>query len=126
MPSYVEDDDANEILILGPEEDEIVLDALEETTTLIVQGIQGPEGAQGPKGDKGDTGPQGVSGDKNYIHDQTIASAAWTVNHGLDKYCSVTVVSSSGEEVIGMVTHIDSNTVLIEFTAAFSGQAFVN
>lgn len=66
------------------------------------------------------------SGDKHYTHVQGASSATWTVNHNLSKYPSVTVVDSGGTEVEGEVNHINTNSLTISFTAAFSGTAYIN
>jgi hypothetical protein len=50
----------------------------------------------------------------------------WVINHPLDKYPSVSVVDSSGQEVICTVDYIDTQTINLTFNAAFSGQAFLN
>lgn len=64
--------------------------------------------------------------DANYVHTQNSASTTWTVNHGLAKFPAVTVVDSSGNEVIGAVQHIDENNAELTFSAAFSGKAYFN
>lgn len=66
------------------------------------------------------------TGDKHYTHNQSPASAVWTVSHGLGKFPSVTVIDSAGTEVVGDVVHIDANTTEITFSAAFSGKAYFN
>ena len=67
-----------------------------------------------------------ISEDKNYLHIQGVASDEWVINHNLDKYPSVTVIDSSGSEVIGEVTHIDKNNLKIKFAGGFSGKATLN
>lgn len=62
----------------------------------------------------------------SHIHTQTIAAVQWTVTHNLGKYPSVSIVDSADEEVIGEVEYIDTNSLTIKFTAAFSGKAFIN
>lgn len=62
----------------------------------------------------------------SYIHTQTVASATWTVVHNLNKFPSVSIVDSANAEVIGEVEHIDSNNLLVKFSAAFSGKAYIN
>jgi len=64
--------------------------------------------------------------DKSYSHEQSSASASWTITHNLGKYPSVTVVDSSGREVMGEVTHNSTNQITIGFSAAFSGYAYMN
>jgi hypothetical protein len=85
---------------------------------------------QGPKGPQGDTGPQGPQGDPGidafYLHNQMSASATWNITHNLNKYPSVTVVNSAGDEVIGNVTYPTINSVTINFNAANGGKAYLN
>lgn len=64
--------------------------------------------------------------DRHYVYTQSVASDTWVVEHNLDKHPAVTVVDSAGSEVVGEVTHIDSNTTQIYFSAAFSGKAYFN
>lgn len=61
-----------------------------------------------------------------YVHTQTVASAIWTINHDLQKYPSVTVVDSANDEVIAEVNYPSTSQVIVRFSAAFSGRAFLN
>jgi len=61
-----------------------------------------------------------------FTHTQNAASNQWVINHNLDTYPSVTVVDSGGNVVYGDVRYVSSNTVQLEFTAAFSGKAYLN
>lgn len=93
------------------------------------QGPPGPPGATGPAGPVGPTGPQGPAGagsDLSYAHEQASASDLWTIVHNLGKYPSVTVVDSANDECEGSVNHISPNQLVISFSAAFSGRAFLN
>lgn len=65
-------------------------------------------------------------GDKQYKHNQTTTAATWTINHNLEKFPSVTVVDSSGRKVLGEIQYPDDNTVILTFSAAFSGSAYLN
>lgn len=65
-------------------------------------------------------------GDKNYVHPQAEASATWTVQHNLNKFPSVTSVNTNNIEMYGEVVFNDLNSLTINFSAAFSGQAFIN
>lgn len=65
-------------------------------------------------------------GDKNYVHPQPVASATWTVQHDLNKFPSVTSVNINNIEMYGEVVFDDLNNLTINFSAAFSGQAFIN
>lgn len=57
---------------------------------------------------------------------QQVPSAVWVLQHNLNKFPSVTIVDSSGEEVIGRVTYDDIQKVTVEFSGAFSGTAYLN
>lgn len=61
-----------------------------------------------------------------YVHRQAAASETWTVYHSLGKYPSVTVVDSTGRVVYGGVEYQDANTVILTFSGAFSGVAYLN
>ncbi|GAB6169701.1 hypothetical protein JCM1393_21610 [Clostridium carnis] len=65
-------------------------------------------------------------GDKAYTHTQIAPNETWNVMHGLNKYPNVTVVDSSGDKVMGDIRYIDKNNVIISFTAAFAGIAYLN
>ncbi len=67
-----------------------------------------------------------LSSDKNYIHNQTATSAKWVVQHNLGKYCSVTVVDSGGNIIVGNVEYVDINRLIISFSTAISGKAYCN
>ena len=62
----------------------------------------------------------------HYVHSQELASIEWLVVHNMGKYPSVSVVDSANDEVTGEVNYIDTNSLTIKFTAAFSGKAYLN
>ncbi len=64
--------------------------------------------------------------DSTYTQCFEIASAKWTINHDLGKYPSVTVVDSANTVVVGNVDYTTSNSLVITFSAAFSGCVFLN
>lgn len=68
----------------------------------------------------------GIINDLNYVHNQTTASDIWVVKHNLNKYPSVTIVNSAGDEVIGDVFYDSVNQVTITFAGAFKGKATLN
>lgn len=65
-------------------------------------------------------------GDKHYTHYQDVPAAKWTVNHGLEKHPSVTIVTSAGDQVIADVEYVSNNTCILRFTSEFSGRAYFN
>ncbi len=66
------------------------------------------------------------TGDKNYVYPQDIAANPWVVNHGLNKYPSVSVVNSALETVYGDVDYDSLNQVTITFNGPQTGKAFFN
>lgn len=106
-----------------------------EVVKVQVDGPAGPPGADGPPGEpgpagepgpQGPTGIQGASGDNHYVHDQPTASATWMVTHNLGKNPAVTVVDTSARQVVGEVEYVNTSSLIIRYTAPFSGQAFLN
>lgn len=77
------------------------------------------------KGDPGPPGPPGKDGDKNYLQTFNLTDFV-TVTHNLNKYPSVTVMSSANDQVEGKVTYIDTNTLIVEFSSSFSGKITCN
>jgi hypothetical protein len=65
-------------------------------------------------------------GDKNYVHNQPVASVTWNVQHNLNKFPSVTMVLSTGQKGYGDVTYVDENNLTITFASAESGKAYIN
>lgn len=127
-------------VILTPHQDSVVITdslgttnvvpAIENTDVVIITAAQGPQGIQGPKGDKGDKGDTGSIGpigtDMHYVHIQAIPSATWNILHNLNKRPSVAVVDSSGSLVEGEVEYIDGLSLVVYFSAGFSGTAYLN
>ena len=64
--------------------------------------------------------------DKNYVHEQAEPSEEWHIHHGLNKFCSVTVVDSANTTVIGDVEYVDINNIILRFGSAFAGKAYLN
>jgi len=72
------------------------------------------------------------AGDKTFVYPQAVPATTWgdgnpkMVNHGLNKFPSITVVDSADSVVIGDYTYVDNNNVILEFSAAFAGKAYFN
>ena len=64
--------------------------------------------------------------DKNFVFTQATPSPSWSINHGLDKFPSVTIVDSSGAKVMTDVQYIDNNNLRVVFANPFSGKAYIN
>ena len=75
-------------------------------------------------------GPQGQPGvfspsDIFYVHTQSLSSATWTINHNLGGQPTAVVLDSAGTQCEGTFSYPSSNQMIITFTAAFSGVAYV-
>jgi len=64
--------------------------------------------------------------DKYYRHTQGPSSEIWVINHGLEKYPSVSVQDNSGTYFEGQITYIDKNNLILTFSAPFGGYADLN
>lgn len=64
--------------------------------------------------------------DFTYSHSQNIASSIWTINHNLGYKPSVSVFDSSNQEIIGSIVHTSSNQLVITFSSAFAGNAYLS
>lgn len=62
---------------------------------------------------------------QRHIHTQATPSDTWVINHPLDGYPSVMVVDSASTVVIGEVSYVSTSQVVVEFTAPFSGFAYL-
>lgn len=61
-----------------------------------------------------------------HTHEQLNANNSWLVSHNLNRYPSVTITDSAGSVVVGNVTYISPTQICLDFSAAFSGTAYLN
>lgn len=71
-------------------------------------------------------GGGGPGGPVAYVHNQGTIAASWLVEHSLGFFPNVTVIDSGGTTCEGDVGHIDDNTLTIQFSAAFTGTAYLS
>lgn len=71
------------------------------------------------------SGPGGGS-DQRFVYTQNVPASSWYVLHNLGKYPAVTVIDSSGHEVIGDVSHNSANALTLTFSAPFAGSVHLN
>ena len=88
-------------------------------------------GTSGPQGATGAAGAAGVSGqtlysDLSYVHTQNSPSTTWTITHNLHFIPGITVVDSGGTVVEGSYNYPNSSTVVLTFSAEFSGKAYLS
>jgi hypothetical protein len=67
----------------------------------------------------------GSSNTRRHVHSQESASTTWTINHTLGGKPQVTIVDSANTVVIGTVTYNSNSQVTVDFTAPFSGYAYL-
>lgn len=91
---------------------------LNSATAPGPQGIPGPPGPQGPPGEGAAT--------LAYVHDQISPSDEWNINHSLGYHPNVIVIDSGGNIVEGEVEYLDMNHMVIRFTFAFGGKAYLS
>lgn len=101
--------------VLEVEASSTTLAITEPITSVVEVGLQGPAGTDGIDG----------SGDLHYIQ-SFINSSFITITHNLNKRPAVTIVDSSGDEVVGDISYINDNSVNLSFGSSFSGQAYCN
>ena len=66
------------------------------------------------------------AGDKTFTFTQPTPSVQWTIQHNLNKFPSVSVVNNNNILMYGNTTYVDTNNLIITFTAGFSGKAYLN
>lgn len=65
------------------------------------------------------------TGDKTFVQPFTNTSTV-VVIHNLGKYPAVTVINSAKDEVVGNVEYLDLNSLVVTFSASFSGSVLCN
>jgi hypothetical protein len=66
-----------------------------------------------------------TSGQPQYVHHQDVPEALWHIDHNLGGYPAVAVVDSANRVGFGEVTYISVNSLTVEFSAGFSGRAYL-
>ena len=56
----------------------------------------------------------------------TLPSDTWVIEHPLNKRPSVTVVDTGDSHVAGGLEYVDDSTVIVSFSASFTGKAYLN
>ena len=57
---------------------------------------------------------------------QGVAATTWNIQHNLGKFPSVSVINNNNIVINGEVTYINNNNVQLNFSAGFSGKAYLN
>ena len=61
-----------------------------------------------------------------FVFTQGIPATTWNIQHNLGKFPSVSVINNNNVIINGEVTYIDNNNVQLNFSAGFSGKAYLN
>jgi hypothetical protein len=61
-----------------------------------------------------------------YTHTQLSPTNVWNINHNLNKMPSITIVDSADNLVFGEIKYISANEIIVSFSAAFAGKAYLN
>ena len=93
-------------------QDNIIVTPVINQITVAAPGPQGPAGVFDP-------------GDIFYVHTQASPSAVWTINHNLTGNPTAVVLDSAGTQCEGTFSYPTLNQMVITFTGAFSGTAYV-
>jgi hypothetical protein len=93
--------------------DDVII--VQPVTTTVVVTTPGPQG------------PAGVftAGDVAYTHTQSVSSATWTINHNLGFNPVAVVLDSGGTQCEGAISYPTINQMVIVFTGAFTGIAYI-
>ena len=99
----------------------IVVEPVIQNITIIESTAQISVTAPGPQGPAG----QFTSADIFYVHTQSVSSSTWTINHNLNGQPTAVVLDSAGTQCEGTFSYPSTNQMIITFTAAFTGVAYV-
>ena len=61
-----------------------------------------------------------------YVFTQDTENTTWTINHNLQRYPSVSIIDSDGDVVLSDVKYIDANKIILVFSVAIKGKAYLN
>ena len=65
-------------------------------------------------------------GTPTFIFNQNLAATTWDITHNLGKFPSITVIDTGNTVVTGEYNYVNNNRVILTFSAAFAGKAYLN
>lgn len=122
QPIKIEIEDDSAVIAVGQASQTFNIDNpvqnidVETVNTNVIVGELGLQGPPGPAG----------SGSQSYVHNQTVSAAVWTIVHNLGIYPNVHIENSAGDTVEGEIDYPDVNTVVLTFSGAFTGVAYLS
>ena len=67
-----------------------------------------------------------TQGTPTFEFDQGAASTTWDITHNLGKFPSITVIDTGNTVVTGEYNYVSNIRVILTFSAAFAGKAYLN
>ena len=67
-----------------------------------------------------------LQGSPTFVFTQAAPATVWNILHNLGKFPSVSVINNNNVVINGEVTYIDNNNVQLNFSAGFTGKAYLN
>ena len=128
----------DDIVFVKVDEPTVIIVKVDEPTIITTPGAQGPQGIPGILDLNHDvtligtgtiTEPLRVNidaVDRTYVYEQMVPCASWGIVHNLGKYASVTVIDTGGNVVYGDINYLNLDSIIINFSAPFSGKAYLN
>jgi len=58
--------------------------------------------------------------------DQGVPATTWNITHNLGRFPSITVIDTGNTVVTGEYNYVNNNNVILTFSAAFAGKAYLN
>jgi len=96
-----------------------------ENSNNVTITAPGPQGIQGPKGDAGTNGTNGVDGG-HFTFEQQSNATVWNITHNLGYRPAVTVQDYGKITLEGDLSHTDANSLVLTFSQAVSGYAYLS
>jgi hypothetical protein len=62
----------------------------------------------------------------SYVYTQEISSTTWNITHNLYFFPNVTVVNSTGANIVGDISYTNNTSLTLTFSAAVSGTAYLS
>ena len=125
------------LLVLAGDPGILSLDTGEDVALLVVRetapvvtlvenkvGVLVAPAGQGPAGPPGAPGRDGAGLSIPFLFGTPLV--IWTLAHGLNRFPSVTLVDTAGDQVGADVSYLDANTIQVSFGSPTAGSAYLN
>lgn len=93
----------------------------QQANNVIISSV----GIQGIQGLKGDAGNNGINGG-NFTFEQQTNATIWNITHNLGYRPAVTVQDYGKITLEGDLSHTDANSLILTFSQAVSGYAYLS